>query len=131
MILIPFIIGCLLSFVSLLLMRQASKIVLVFGGLILFGAMLAVYVGAYLVSENPSHGYIALLASTLTFGLALILTLYRPAFIGAFIFMHGIFDHVFGLHAGLPIWYPPFCLGIDVVAGLGLIWMLRNQRNLS
>lgn len=44
---------------------------------------------------------------------------------------HGVFD-VFHdqlfLNAGVPTWWPGFCLGYDVVAGLYLAWLLKTNR---
>jgi hypothetical protein len=43
---------------------------------------------------------------------------------------HGVFDLVHGHmidNAGVPEWWPPFCMAYDVVAGCGLAWLLSRQ----
>lgn len=44
---------------------------------------------------------------------------------------HGLFDLVHGrliANPGVPTWWPPFCAGYDVAAGLYLAWRLRSDR---
>jgi len=44
---------------------------------------------------------------------------------------HGVFDLVHGLlieNAGVPGWWPMFCLSYDVVAGVYLAWLLASRR---
>ncbi len=44
---------------------------------------------------------------------------------------HGIFDLVHGAliaNPGVPVWWPPFCLGFDVTAGAYLAWLLGSGR---
>jgi hypothetical protein len=46
---------------------------------------------------------------------------------------HGIFDAVHGnivANAGLPVWWPPFCLAYDIVAAACLAWLLTRTRDL-
>ncbi len=51
--------------------------------------------------------------------------------VAAALVAHGVFDvyhdHLF-LNAGVPTWWPGFCLGYDVVAGLYLAWLLKTNR---
>ena len=42
---------------------------------------------------------------------------------------HGVFDAVHGLvieNAGMPAWWPAWCLAYDVGAAAGLAWLLRH-----
>ena len=44
---------------------------------------------------------------------------------------HGVYDISHDLlffNAGVPAWWPNFCLGYDVVAGLYLAWLLNTNR---
>jgi hypothetical protein len=44
---------------------------------------------------------------------------------------HGVFDVSHDrliLNAGVPTWWPNFCLGYDVIAGLYLAWLLKTDR---
>jgi hypothetical protein len=44
---------------------------------------------------------------------------------------HGVFDLVHGrliFNPGVPVWWPPFCLAYDVVAGVYLAWLLKSNR---
>ncbi len=44
---------------------------------------------------------------------------------------HGVFDVSHDqliLNAGVPTWWPNFCFGYDVVAGLYLAWLLKTKR---
>jgi hypothetical protein len=44
---------------------------------------------------------------------------------------HGIFDLVHGAfisNAGVPLWWPPFCLTYDVVAAGYLAWLIMGRR---
>lgn len=43
---------------------------------------------------------------------------------------HGVFDFVHAMivdNAGVPLWWPPFCLGYDVVAAVGLGCFLKRS----
>jgi hypothetical protein len=42
---------------------------------------------------------------------------------------HGLFDAVHGYliqNAGVPVWWPAWCLAYDVAAAAGLAWLLRH-----
>jgi hypothetical protein len=45
--------------------------------------------------------------------------------------IHGVFDVAHDQlisNAGVPTWWPNFCLGYDLVAGLYLAWLLKTNR---
>lgn len=49
----------------------------------------------------------------------------------AALLVHGIFDFVRGAaiaNAGVPIWWPRFCLAFDVTAAGFLAWLLKSGR---
>lgn len=42
---------------------------------------------------------------------------------------HGVFDLVtFFTGHPAPVWWPAFCGGLDIAAGLSILWLLRTQR---
>jgi hypothetical protein len=44
---------------------------------------------------------------------------------------HGVFDAIHGYvieNAGVPVWWPAWCLAYDVGAAAGLAWLLRRGR---
>ena len=51
-----------------------------------------------------------------------------PWFAAAALVGHGLYDAVHGriiVNPGVPAWWPAFCAGFDVMAGLYLAWRLR------
>lgn len=51
--------------------------------------------------------------------------------VGVGLMAHGVFDLFHGGlidNPGVPIWWPPFCLSFDVVAGAWVMWMASRQR---
>jgi hypothetical protein len=90
-------------------------------GYLAFAVMLAIYVGAHLVSsETPrilgeTGGALAAMA------VAMLVRGRGPAWMGLLILGHGGYDFLLGHSAGVAPWYPPLCVGFDLVVGLGLI----------
>ena len=44
---------------------------------------------------------------------------------------HGVFDLTHGIffaNAGMPVWWPTFCLAYDVPAAAYLVWLLKSGR---
>lgn len=44
---------------------------------------------------------------------------------------HGVFDLFHGhviANAGVPVWWPSFCMTYDVTAAVGLAWLLRKSK---
>lgn len=42
--------------------------------------------------------------------------------------LHGVFDAIAAVvHAPGPEWWPAFCAGVDIVAGLALFWLVRRK----
>ena len=47
---------------------------------------------------------------------------------------HGVFDAVHGslvTNAGVPVWWPAFCLAFDVTAAGAVIWVLRLDKTMT
>ena len=55
---------------------------------------------------------------------------FSPWLLVAGLIAHGIFDyfhsHVIS-NTGVPVWWPNFCMGYDVTAGLYLAWLIRRR----
>ena len=99
------------------------------GGFIALASMIAIYIGAELVT-----GSLASIITEMAVGSAVVLaarlTMLRwPPAIGIFVFLHGLYDAFFGASTGVASWYPPLCAGFDVVVGIGLIAILHTRRS--
>ncbi len=49
-----------------------------------------------------------------------------PVLAGIGIFLHGVFDFlhpIFITNSGVPVWWPAFCAGIDILLGVWVIWL--------
>ena len=96
-------------------------------GFLALNAMLAIYIGARLVSGTFSDVLIETVVASIAIVVArLAMARWLPA-IGVAIFLHGIYDAVFGPHTGVADWYPPLCAGFDLVVGAGLIVVLHRK----
>ncbi|MBV7266586.1 hypothetical protein [Erythrobacter ani] len=98
-------------------------------GLIALVAMLAIYVGARLVSGSLEEilweTALALAAASVTQAIML----RWPPIVGVAILLHGTYDALVGPHTGVAEWYPPLCAGFDFVVGAGLlVILLRRER---
>lgn len=55
-----------------------------------------------------------------------------PILLGVGIFLHGVFDfsHVQLIdNSGVPVWWPPFCAGVDIVLGLWVIYLVKVKNH--
>ena len=93
-------------------------------GYIVLNVMLAIYIGAQLVTGTITDViYETLFAAVLVIATQLAMRKWLPS-IGVAIFLHGLYDAIFGPHTGIADWYPPLCAGFDFVVGIGLIAVL-------
>lgn len=91
-----------------------------------FAVMLAIYVGAHLVYSDLDRVIAeALFASVILF-IANAVTERWPSAIGVLILFHAIYDFALGDHVGMPEWYPPICVGFDVVVGAVAFYRLHH-----
>lgn len=54
-----------------------------------------------------------------------------PALVGIGIICHGIFDYLhsnFIDNSGVPVWWPAFCAGVDVILGIWVLWLTRQNQ---
>jgi len=122
-----YLIGAGLGLACLLLFWKAPNRVLTQYGYLVFAIMLAIYVGAYLVTGDLPRIMIETAGASLALIAATIVRDRWPLGIGLFILAHGAYDHFFGAHSGVTEWYPPLCAGFDIIAGSGLIFLMLRQ----
>ncbi len=98
-------------------------------GFLALNAMLAIYVGAQLVSGTLNEIIFETVFAVVAAGLTQVTMLRWLPAIGIAIALHGVYDAALGPHTGVAEWYPPLCAGFDFVVGVGLIALLiRKQR---
>ena len=112
----------------LALFARLSAQVLATQGLLALAAMLAIYVGARLVSGTLIEVVYEGLFALVIVGAAQIAMRFWLPSIGVAILLHGSYDAFVGPHTGVPDWYPPFCAGFDLVVGLGLLIILWRRK---
>ena len=101
------------------------------GGYIALIAMLAIYLGAELVTGSLTSIITEMAVTSAVIVLARIAMMQWPPAIGVFVFLHGLYDASFGASTGVADWYPPLCAGFDVVVGIGLVAILHRRRSTS
>ena len=60
------------------------------------------------------------------FFIAAIARAMRPVVVGVGILLHGVFDFLhptFITNSGVPVWWPAFCAGVDILLGAWVIWL--------
>ncbi len=98
-------------------------------GFLGLNVMLAVYIGARLVSgEFDEVLFETALASVWVVLARVAMLRWLPA-IGIAIFLHGLYDAFVGPHTGVAEWYPPLCAGFDLLVGLALVWLLLGKES--
>ena len=111
----------------LALFARGSARVLADSGYMALVAMLAVYIGARLVTGTLREVVIEMIIATIVVVIARIAMMRWLPAIGVFVFFHGIYDAVFGPHTGVASWYPPLCAGFDLIVGVGLFLILLKR----
>ena len=99
------------------------------GGFVALVAMLAVYLGAELVTGTLNSMIIEMAAASAVTIAARLSMLRWPPALGIFVFFHGLYDAFFGAATGVAAWYPPLCAGFDVVVGIGLVAILYFRQS--
>lgn len=119
--------GALLGVVLLALFARSSAKTLALNGYIALVAMLAIYIGARLVTGTIAEVALEIGIATAVVVIAkLAMDRWLPA-IGIFIFGHGLYDALVGPDTGVAEWYPPLCAGFDFLVGIGLLVILRRR----
>ena len=121
--LMPSLFGAALAGVAAAVQLRVAPGRIANAGHFALGMILALYIGARLAS-GPLSAVLAecAFASGMLIASFASLRLW-PKGVGGIIVAHGIYDQLFAHDAGMPDWYPPFCLGVDVVLGLAiLVW---------
>lgn len=120
-------IGAGIGVSMLALFVRASAKTLGDAGLIALAAMLAIYIGARLVTGTTGEIVAEMGIATFVILLARWAMTRWPPAIGAAIFLHGFYDAIVGPHTGVASWYPPLCAGWDFVVGIGLLVILHRK----
>ncbi len=98
-------------------------------GFLGLNVMLAVYIGARLVSGDMGDVLTETAIATVWIVMARLAMLSWLPSAGIAIFFHGMYDAFVGPHTGVADWYPPLCAGFDLLVGIGLTWLLfKKQR---
>jgi len=125
-----FLFGAVSALLLLFLYRNASQRVLVRNAYLALAIMLAIYLGAHLVSSDLQRIiFETVFASAILVGAAWLIRIH-PVNIASLIILHGAYDVMFGHDSGIADWYVPMCLGFDVVLGIGLIYLIAKQKRL-
>ena len=120
-------IGMAIGIIFLIVYRRFGAATLALNGFLALAIMLAIYVGARLVSGTLQDILIETLLASVWLGLGqLAIHKWRPG-IGLLILAHGGYDFLFGEASGVADWYPPLCVGFDVVVGIGLFVLLSRK----
>ena len=119
--------GAALGAVFLLFMQRSNARTQADFGFVLLNAMLAIYIGARLVSGSFQEVLIeTAIASVFLLAARLAMNHWLPA-IGIAIIIHGMYDAALGAHTGVALWYPPLCAGFDWAFGIGLAIILHRK----
>ena len=125
-------IGVATGSVFLLIYSRFAAATLALNAYLVLAIMLAIYLGAHLVTGDLAKVISETVIATVWLGLGqLALLKWKPG-IGLLILAHGGYDFLFGAATGVAAWYPPLCVGFDVVVGIGLVVILaRKERAAS
>ncbi|MEO0883994.1 MAG: hypothetical protein AAFY34_14870 [Pseudomonadota bacterium] len=100
-------------------------------GFLAFAIMVAIYVGAHLVTSGFERLAIEFVAGNIAVGFAFIIKSKFPAGIGVLIIAHGIYDYTIGHSSGVADWYPDVCAGFDLVVGATLTFLIHRRADNS
>lgn len=95
-------------------------------------AVVATYYGLFAVMGNSTEAIIAeSMVAALFFAVTAIGFKRNLWIVAAGLVGHGVFDAVHGhiiTNPGMPAWWPMFCGSIDVAMGVGLAWLLLQDK---
>ncbi len=89
--------------------------------------MVAIYLGAHLSNSAVGRQILELGVVMSFIILSRILQIRWPAGVGVLIMMHGVYDLILGPSSGIVSWYPAFCGGFDIVAGVALTVLVTRK----
>lgn len=122
-------VGAIFGLICLLPFFKASTRRLVQNGYLALGLMLAIYVGAHLVTSSFERAALEFTIASVVLALAAYLRGAWPLGVAFLVGLHGVYDFMFGVSSGVPAWYPPVCVGFDFVVGPGLAFLILKQRS--
>ncbi len=115
------LVGAALALLFALALLRASIGAILNNAHITIVIMVAIYLGAHLSNSAGGRQIAELGMVTAFIILSRILQTRWPAGVGVLIMMHGVYDLVLGPSSGIASWYPAFCGGFDIVAGMALV----------
>ncbi|MEM6901152.1 MAG: hypothetical protein AAF583_15460 [Pseudomonadota bacterium] len=118
-------IGAAFGLVFLLVYGRLSRARLADAAYTVFAIMLAIYVGAHLVTSGFDRVVYEAVGASLAIGVAMFFREKWHLGLGLLILSHGAYDFFFGHHSGIVDWYPPVCVGFNVLVGLTLTAIFR------
>jgi len=125
--LVPVLVGALLGAIGIAVQWAFAPQKFAQAGHFALGMIVALYIGARLASGSLEAVLVeSAFAATMLIASLICLRLW-PRGVGVLLVGHGVYDQVFAHDAGMPIWYPPFCLGVDIVLGIAIIALAQRQ----
>lgn len=121
-----FAIGAVIGIIFLVVYWRFKTDTIAQAGVLALGIMLGIYVGANLVTSDLSRVLVETLVGSIALGIAMLFQRKWPMGIGVLILCHGGYDFLLGHSTGVAEWYPPLCVGFDIVVGAGLIYRLSR-----
>lgn len=123
-----YIIGAVGGGIFLFAYSRLSRAMLVDAAYTAFAIMVAIYVGAHLVTSDLGRILYEAIGATMVLGVAMFFREKWPLGLGILILGHGAYDFLLGHSSAVADWYPPMCVGFDIVVGLGLIGLILKKR---
>ncbi|MGB3471496.1 MAG: hypothetical protein WBA51_11795 [Erythrobacter sp.] len=120
--------GAIFGLAVLLPFRKATEQTLTENGYVSLVSMLMIYLGAHLVNGELSRVTAEVIFSMITVGFAMVCRFKWPVAVGILILLHAFYDFTFGYESGIANWYPPMCVGFDVIVGSGLIVLILQKQ---
>ncbi len=121
------LVGALLALLFALALSRASIGAMLKNAHITIVIMVAIYLGAHLSNSADGRQIVELGVVMAFIILSRVLQVRWPAGVGVLIMMHGVYDLILGPSSGIASWYPAFCGGFDIVAGVALTVLVTRK----
>lgn len=127
--LVPVAIGAVFAALGVAVQSILARDKIAEAGHFALGMILAIYIGARLASGTVFEALAESAFAAIVLLASLAMLRWWPRGVGVLLILHGVYDQVFAHDAGLPGWYPPFCLGVDVILGASVIALASPRRS--
>ncbi|MEL7486170.1 MAG: hypothetical protein AAGJ87_03015 [Pseudomonadota bacterium] len=121
--------GAAIGMLTLAFFWRAPVGALAENGYVALACMLMIYVGAHLVASDLDRIIFETAFALLVLGGAMVLRSRWPVGVGVLVLGHALYDFVLGHDAGVADWYPPMCVGYDLVVGAGFVFLMSRRRS--